>query len=579
MGNLRKIRKAVQNLHPQTQSQPDGRVERIDLDRSELEAILEHTKTTALSEEEYAKLYAAMETLIFLTAELEKKRVSVERLKQLLFGVTTETTQKVMEKILDQAGKAKASEKDTAGNQGSADPDQAPSPEPAKGHGRNGAGAYTGAEVVRIPHESLKAGDPCPNCRKGTVYQSVEPAHLVRIRGQAPLGATVYELQKLRCNLCGKIFTAQAPPEVGPDKYDAASASMIALLKYGSGLPFNRLEGLQGSLGIPLPAATQWEIVAGRAGGSEPVFREMIRQAAQGQVVHHDDTKMQVLAGVPFGLGSAGPQIEAGQAEEAERRGVFTTGILSIVGSHRIALFFTGHRHAGENLMALLEQRASQLDRPIQMCDALSRNMPEALQTILANCLTHGRRKFVDVAMHFPDECLYVLEIFKAVYRNEAMAKSRQMPPEERLRFHQAESGPKMAQLKAWMTAQFEQRQVEPNSGLGEAISYMLKHWDALTLFLRQPAAPLDNNVCERALKKAILHRKNSYFYKTLKGAHVGDLYMSLIHTCELNGVNPFDYLTALNRHADALASSPADWMPWTYQDMLAKQAAIDRDS
>jgi hypothetical protein len=92
-----------------------------------------------------------------------------------------------------------------------------------------------------------------------------------------------------------------------------------------------------------------------------------------------------------------------------------------------------------------------------------------------------------------------------------------------------------MDALKAWLTAQFEERRVEPNSGLGEAITYMLKYWDQLTLFLHQPGAPLDNNVCERALKRAILHRKNAYFYKTENGAHVGDLFMSLIHTCELS--------------------------------------------
>ena len=95
-----------------------------------------------------------------------------------------------------------------------------------------------------MTHESLRPGDPCPNCKKGTVYESVEPGHLVRIRGRAPLGATVYEVQKLRCNLCGAIFTARTPPRIGSQKYDAESASMIALLKYGTGLPFNRPERL-----------------------------------------------------------------------------------------------------------------------------------------------------------------------------------------------------------------------------------------------------------------------------------------------------------------------------------------------
>ena len=220
MGNLRKIKRASRRSHlPVAKAQQDGRPERIELDRDELEGILEHART-ALSQAEYTKLHAAMETLIFLTQELEKKRVSVQRLKQLLFGATTETTRKVMEKVLDEIEKKSAGE----------DTSQGENRQKPKGHGRNGAKAYVGAEKVCVPHESLQAGDACPNCHKGTVYESVEPGRLVRIRGQAPLGATVYELQKLRCNLCGTIFTAKAPDGVGSDKYDAESASMIALL-------------------------------------------------------------------------------------------------------------------------------------------------------------------------------------------------------------------------------------------------------------------------------------------------------------------------------------------------------------
>jgi transposase len=402
------------------------------------------------------------------------------------------------------------------------------------------------------------------------VYESVEPGRLVRIKGQAPLGATVYELQKLRCHLCGEIFTARTPPGVGTEKYDAESASMIALLKYGTGLPFNRLQRLEGSLGIPLPATTQWEIVSHSGRRLEPIHAELIRQAAQGNIFHNDDTgaKILALAGRPR------DPIDSDLPDLPERTGVFTSGIVSILPAYRIALFFTGRRHAGENLAAVLRQRASELGLPIQMCDALSRNVPEPLKTLLANCLTHGRRHFVDVAVNFPEECLYVLQILKVVYTNDARAKDQGMSPEQRLAFHKAQSGLKMDELKAWLAAQIEQKRVEPNSGLGQAIAYMRKHWNELTLFLRQPGAPLDNNICERALKKAILHRKNAYFYKTENGAHVGDLFMSLIHTCELNGVNPFDYLTQLLKHAEELAAHPADWMPWNYRDTLQKLAA-----
>lgn len=127
-----------------------------------------------------------------------------------------------------------------------------------------------------------------------------------------------------------------------------------------------------------------------------------------------------------------------------------------------------------------------------------------------------------------------------------------------------------MEDLHDWLTRQLEEKRTEPNSALGGAIGYMLKHWDPLTLFLRQAGAPLDNNVCERALKKAILHRKNALFYKTQNGASVGDLFMSLIDTCQLNQANPFDYLTQLQRHAESLAACPQHWMPWNYRDSLA---------
>ena len=147
------------------------------------------------------------------------------------------------------------------------------------------------------------------------------------------------------------------------------------------------------------------------------------------------------------------------------------------------------------------------------------------------------------------------------------------MSPEQRLAFHQAHSEPKMDELKNWLTAQIEERRVEPNSGLGEAITLHAQALGEADAVPPPPGAPLDNNICEQALKKAILHRKNAYFYKTENGARVGDLFMSLIHTCELNGVNPFEYLTELHKHADELSSHPADWMPWNYQETLQKLA------
>ena len=186
----------------------------------------------------------------------------------------------------------------------------------------------------------------------------------------------------------------------------------------------------------------------------------------------------------------------------------------------------------------------------MQMCDALSRNEPKEFHTLLCHCLLHGRRQFVDVVENFPEECRKVIESLREVYLFDALAKEQKVLDLDRLAFHQAHSQPVMDDLLKWMQEQIEQKKVEPNSGLGEAIQYMLKRWQTLTRFLSVPGAPLDNNVAERALKMAILHRKNSLSFKTLHGARIGDVHMSLIHTCELNRVNPFDYLMALQHHA-----------------------------
>ena len=244
--------------------------------------------------------------------------------------------------------------------------------------------------------------------------------------GQAPLKATVFEMERLRCNACCQMFTAAEPAGVGAGKYDTTAVAMIALLKYGTGMPFNRMERLETQLGIPLPAATQWELMEPAAGSLEPILDELIRQAAQGSVVHNDDTGMRILKLV--------------RNTDDGRTGTFTSGIVSIWREWRIALYFTGWKHAGENLADVLKQRAAERDAPIQMCDALSRNTPKlpGVEVLLANCLAHGRRQVVDVAANFPEECRYVLESLGAVYSFDAEAKERGLSPEERLTFHQS---------------------------------------------------------------------------------------------------------------------------------------------
>jgi len=446
-----------------------------------------------------AEVFGTIETVAhaYLTVveALQRKSVSIRRLRRMLFGPTSEKTEKVLASEPSSPGEGQTQGEGSGGGGCQANPPRVPPP----GHGRNGHDAYWGAKKECVPHHTLKPGDRCPACGKGRVYEQKRPKVLVRVTGQPPLAARVLLLMVLRCNLCAKTFTARAPKGVGSDKYDESAASMIGLFKYGGGFPFNRLHKLQNSVGVPLPPSTQWEIVRDAAPCLEPAYTELQRQAAQGKVLHNDDTAMRILAWMgkrrPAHLEEllkATADGRDGHAPRPERTGIFTSGIISRSAGREIALFFTGPKHAGENLKELLDQRDRGLARPIQMCDALSRNCPKDIETILAHCNAHGRRQFIDQAENFPSECQYVFGVFTEVYKNDAIAKKRKMTDGERLSFHQKKSGPLMEKFRTWMLAQFAEKKIEPNSGMGQAISYMLKHWEKLTLFLRKAGAPLD---------------------------------------------------------------------------------------
>jgi len=319
---------------------------RIDLSQKQLDALIERVEAGTLLDSDREIIKAMAETISILSHAVDEKSTSIKRLLKMIFGSSTEKTSAVFK-----AKETSSTDKKSDGSDKSK----------PKGHGKNGAASYSGADKVKIQHDTLKPKDKCPKCLQGKLYEVKTPKTVVRITGKSPLHATVFEMQKLRCNLCGEIFTAQAPPDIGEEKYDAESGSMIGLLKYGSGLPFNRLEQLQASLGVPLPSSTQWDIVESVADKIHPVFTEFQFQAAQGQVVYNDDTVMKILELMK-------------ENEDSSRKGMFSSGILSTVGDRKIALFFTGRKHAGENLEDILAKRKPGMKPPIQMCDALSRN-------------------------------------------------------------------------------------------------------------------------------------------------------------------------------------------------------------
>jgi DNA-directed RNA polymerase subunit RPC12/RpoP len=444
----------------------------------------------------------------------------------------------------------------------------ADAPGTRKGHGRIGAAAYPHARCTHVEHDRAHVGDTCPQCSHGRLYRLREPERIVRITGQPPLAAHTWELDRLRCSGCGGVFTAPAPAEAQGSKYDERAAAIMALLRYRVGTPLHRLDRLQRNLETPVPASTQWEVVRDRVDAVVPVHDELCRCAASGRVLHNDDTSVRILE---FMGKRRAELVTHGELPDPDRTGLFTTGFVSITADGPIALFFSGRKHGGENFTSLLDTRDPALPPPIHMCDGLDRNRPHGHAVIEDNCLAHGRRHIVDEADNFPAECRHVLEALGKVFKTDEQCKEQALSDDERLAVHQRDSAPVMAELQRWILAQFDEKHVEPNSGLGEAFQYLVKRWDKLTLFLRVPGAPLDNNSCERALKMAIRHRNNSLFYRSQRGARVGDIYMALIYTAELHGENPFEYLVALLVHPADVAADPAAWLPWTFRATLAR--------
>jgi transposase len=529
----------------------------VELPPEQVQALLERIRSVVTAAD-FEIIAVVMNTVPQLLALLARQDMSLARLRRMLLGSQSEKTAHVL------PGSSAATAGDSSGESSAKSPPQ----KRRSGHGRNGTPDYPGARRVPVPHPQLHPGDSCLACGQGKVYRLRQPSRILFLIAQPAFPATLYELEQFRCARCGQVFTAPPPPEVGAGKYDESVGCQLAVLRYGAGLPMTRIAEWQQNVGVPLPVGTQWDLLKQTAQAIAPVGAELQRLAAQSPLLHTDDTYMRVLA-----LRKENPPPPDPEDPKADRQrtGVFTTGIVARTGEHDIALFVTGRQYAGENLRDLLRQRAPELPAPILMSDALSRNVPKEFEIILANCNCHARRNFIEIVEPFPAECRQVLESFRQIYHFDAQAKEQGLSPQARLEFHQIHSGPVLEQLHTWIQTQGDTHQVEPNSRLGKAFKYLLKHWQPLTLFLRQPGAPLDNNICEQMLKKAIRHRKNSLFYKTLLGAWIGDLFMSVIFTCQSCRTNAFEYLTALARHPQAVRDHPGQWLPWNYQTARAQ--------
>lgn len=504
----------------------------LEVSTDEIKQLRKAVKDSNLNGRFKAVIFTMIDEIVEAKQTEKEKQASLKRIKR-MFSSSTEKQQKV----------------------------KAPteSEKPAKNHGRYSTNDYQFSRIVAYPSD-LPPGARCPSCDHGTL-QPLEARKIIKLTGSSLVSAELHQPERLRCSGCGEIITAAMPEGLTEEKADASANATVAILRYGMGIPHYRLARMQQAMGVPLPPSNQYEMVEMLWTQVIPVYNELLKQAADSTLMFVDDTTNRILS-----------MMKNKQERKAagERVGIFTTGIIAKKNGHEIQLFFTGGKHAGENLSELLKLRDDSLPPPMQMCDALSRNVCKDHLTILLLCLVHGRRGFVDCSEAFPDESTYVIERIGEVYKNEGLVISARMDQQQRLEYHQQYSQKPMQEIFDYATQKLENKEVEHNSTLGDAFKYMIKHWTGMTQFLRIAGAPLDNNIAERALKKSILHRRNSMFYKNENGARVGDVLMSVIFTTMAAMVNPYDYLICVQKHAKSVAKNPHLWLPWNYKNMLA---------
>src|SRR5262249_55806472 len=456
-------------------------------DTNEIKQLINRVKRGELDQGDALLIEKLLSILLTIVSLLERKHTSIQRMKELLFGMKEKKRGKDEDKNRAEDGRPGAdgssqtdSPNEMASNSTCEDVRRLKRP----GHGRMAASDYPGARLVRLIHSEMAPGDPCPESGcEGHLHQLEQPNVKIYLTGQPLISATKYERPVLRCSDCFKRYVADLPEGVKEDeKFDETADVAIALYKYSGGLPFYRQARMQESCGVPLPESVQFERCEAVANAGFPIYRHLVELSADGKLFHIDDTRVRVLSGYR----------EDKHRSEKERRATHTSEIV-------------------------VKDLAG---RKIALSDAAAVNGKKRAQTIDANCLAHGRGKFKELEEIFPVECGRVMDAIRKVYWYDDQTKG--MSDQERLEYHQNHSGPVMEELREWIEREFRDRRVEPNSSLGKAFQYLLNHFEKLTRFLSAPGAPIDNNLAERVLKRFVLFRKNSLFYKTEHGAAVG---------------------------------------------------------
>jgi hypothetical protein len=389
-----------------------------------------------------------------------------------------------------------------------------------------------------------------------------EDRKLLEFHGSPSVDVERYRKKTLRCNFCGHEVIAKGKIE----KWQNSAKTSVALQKC-SGIPFQRLSELQSAYGVPISEPKMWELCKSlwdEVGCN--IYNELINAISEYKTLYVDDTNARVLDVIS----SNNKKLLQG---EAKGKSCFSTVVCGEKDGNKIIIYLTKQSYCGQNIAPIVQDGNKNL-----MGDASRMNIPDIEKDKLAtitifNCLAHAHRKFIDLKDFYPDECEYFIKQVQTIYAIDK--ETAKMNEFERLETHKKNSRVHIENIYEKIDFLFENKIVEPSSHLGKAMKYWINNKDGLTRYLTKSGVALDNNRSERHLKRLILQRKNSLFFKTLPSSEILSGLSSIISTCRENKINSYNYLNWLQENSKEISKNPSGYLPWDYVKYLNETEKI----
>jgi transposase len=388
---------------------------------------------------------------------------------------------------------------------------------PQPGHGPR---AQPTLPIIEIRHELAPDQRQCPACgghvtEMAGQYESSERITTVKLTYQIEQ----HRRQKYRCACNGAVVTAPGPAQLTPGgRYAPAFAVGIAVAKYADHCPLERQVRMMAREGLRVDSQTMWDQIQALARHLEPTYEALGRRALAAPVINVDETRWPRL-------GSSTP----------------ATGTVWGVYAPTVAFYrILPGKSAEDGRQLLGAYHGTAVVDGYAVYEVLARDGPGFA---LAHCWAHTKRKYEDIADHYPVACAEIGTLIGELYAIERLVPGP-FPGDAaahtlRQQLRHDRSRPILDRMWTWATVQVGL----PRSDFGKAVRYMLERWTGLTRFIDDPRIPLDNNAAERALRGPVVGRKNHYGSRSLRGTQVAAVFYTLCETARLTGVDPQAYL------------------------------------